>query len=264
MFRLSANVNEILASATVALLFLTATACHEKSSDAAFANGWVTNCSGTDFDAALRKGDLQSASRPVFKINDGLILAIPNDNWPSAKVTPPSVCHSFLDLPQVPYLYFVFRGIWSTGYKQNDIPKDANRDRFLPDLVSVRIENESASVLTEDDAQKVRALIENNKKSWFDRGDIGGMKCRSPSAQGVRYCSGRRALTNADVTEISILSYAPDTPFHLLLADYSSLQYGHIHVYWKVWTLDPARALDIDRDLFRLLKGWNLIPEKTE
>ena len=49
------------------------------------ANGWVTNCSGPEFSKfSPNRNAGPGPARPVFRLNDQLVLAVPTKNMPSA------------------------------------------------------------------------------------------------------------------------------------------------------------------------------------
>src|ERR1700686_5503623 len=97
--------------ATVTIIMSCGSPPHPK-----LANGWVTNCSDPEFSKfSQTSGAGPGPARPVFRINDQLVLAVPKNNGPSAGriEREPRECRTISDLPKVPYLYFVIRGNWS-------------------------------------------------------------------------------------------------------------------------------------------------------
>jgi len=231
------------------------------------ANGWVTNCSGPAFSRFAQGGTAgPGPDRPVFKINDQLVLAVPKMNWPSAGKfdSEPRECRQISDLPLAPYLYFVISGNWSAGYKPEDIPIVGGNKDFEPDVVTVRIEREIRSNLSEEEQQRLDQ--ERWKGLQYDsteRREIGGLTCFVPKGWGpvLGFCSGRRTTSDPDVTA---LRYRKDSaiPFILLLADYRSSRHGGIHVYWNVWTSDVSHVLDFDAAIWKSIEDWNLLNSK--
>jgi hypothetical protein len=145
---------QYLSAATVVAMLATVTittSCDGPPQNPQLANGWVTNCTGPAFGRFSGNGSTgPGPERPVFKINDQLVLAVPKNNWPSAgnfERDPPK-CTQFSDLPTAPYLYFVIRGNWSAGYKPGDIPIVSGNRQFQPDIITVRIQREIINPLS--------------------------------------------------------------------------------------------------------------------
>jgi hypothetical protein len=245
----------------------TLSACDSDSSSPQLANGWVTNCSGPDFSKFSQTSSTgPGSSRPVFRVTDQLVLAVPKGNWPSAGRIEhqPRKCRAISDLPQVHYLYFVIQGNWSGVYNPNDVPLAGGKKAFLPDAVTVRVEREPPSKLS---TEEQRGMDQIGAKHWNDlpnKREIGGWICgryfmpRDPNTKGGWTCHGQRAPSDPDTIRVETKSYK-SSPFVLLDADYESSHYGGIHVYWMVWTLDVAHARDIDQAIWNSLTEWNLI-----
>lgn len=237
------------------------TSCDSPPSNPQLSNGWVTNCSGPEFSKFSQNGSSgPGPERPVFKINDKLVLAVPKKNWPSTSGTDsePRDCRKISDLPPVPYLYFVISGNWSAGYKPEDIPIVAGNRQFQPDVATVRIEREMPERRSADELQK---LDQSQRKAQQDDSagtrEIGGLTCLVPKpGQDWFICSGSRTSSDTEVTRLRYREYSA-TPFILVLSEYTSARYG-VHVYWKVWISDVSHALDIDRAIWNLIKEWNL------
>jgi hypothetical protein len=201
-------------------------------------NGWVTNCSGPEFSKFSPNRNVDPGTvRPVFRINDQLVLAVPTKNVPSAGriEDEPSACRTIADLPEVPYLYFVIQGGWSGVYKPEDVPLSGDRKRFRPDAVTVRIEREPPSTLSVDDQREIDRSV---SKFWhedlrWNPQDFGGLTCGKmadavPSPNmGAMLCSGHRAPSDPEDIRFDTHSYGI-TPFLLLQADYRSSHYGGI------------------------------------
>jgi hypothetical protein len=246
------------------------TGCGSAPQNSQVENGWVTNCKGTQFDKFTRpRGDGPGPSRPVFKVNDQLVLAVPAVNVPSAGriENGPQVCRSIADLPSVPYLYFVIQGDWSGVYNPQDIPLENGNRQFQPDAVTVRVEREPPSTLSVDDQRKIDESVH---KVWHDDirdpQEIDGLICgkieqAAPnSSKGGMLCSGQRSPSDPDEIRFDTHSYRI-TPFLLLQADYKSSHYGGIHIYWQVWTLGISHGREIDRAIWKSLTEWNLVDE---
>jgi hypothetical protein len=243
----------------------TLAACNSGSPSPELANGWVTNCRGPQFSKFSRDGSVgPGPARPVFKIANQFVLAVPAGNWPSTERIErvPRACRSLSDLPEIPYLYFVIRGNWSGSYNPKDIPLDGGRKQFLPDVVTVRIERETLGTSSIEDQSRIASV-----KAFYDnllsKQEIGGLTCgrnriaSDPNLKGGLFCSGHR--TPADPDTIAFKTFSYDTPFVLIDANYASTRYGGIHVYWSVWTVDVAQGRDIDQAVWKSLTEWNLI-----
>jgi hypothetical protein len=201
--------------------------------------------------------------RPTFKINDELVLAVPQKNWPSAGKfdRAPPECRKISDLPLAPYLYFVISGNWSADYKPGDIPIVGGKRDFEPDIVTVRIEREVPSKISVQEQQRLdQERWEGLQYDSTERREIGGLTCFVPKGWGPTwgFCFGRR--TSLD-PELTALRYRRDSaiPFVLMLADYRSSRHRGIHVYWQGWVSDVSRALDIDAAIWKSIEDWNLL-----
>lgn len=238
-------------------------ACGSESRDPRLANGWVRNCEGPEFSKlSLNRPVDRNSLPPVFKITDKLVLAVPQQQVPSSASIErePSNCHKIADLPFVPYLYFVIKGRWSEGRLVEDAPNiDVQRGDAL-DLVTVRLEQEpGGAISTKETEKKNLQLREWQRRDSSGTRDIGGLSCFIPKAAfGWTDCSGRRSADSGDSTVLTYKQYGT-TPYILVLADYTSPQYGGIHVYWKVVTASDLYLLDIDRAVWSSIKSWNLV-----
>jgi hypothetical protein len=237
--------------------------------DAQVANGWVTNCNGPQFSNFSHDDSAgPGPARPVFRITDQLVLAVPKGNRPSAGriEREPHECRTLSDLPQVAYLYFVIWGKWSGSYNPKDVPLDGGKKQFLPDAVTVRIERETLGTSSIEDQSRI-ASVKEFYDNLLSKREIGGLTCGrhgippDPSRKGGLFCSGHR--TPADPDTIAFRTFSYDTPFVLIDADYPSTHYGGIHVYWSVWTLDVANGPDIDQAVWKSLTDWNLVSESA-
>jgi hypothetical protein len=244
------------------------TSCGSDTQNPQLANGWVTNCSGPEF-SKFSQTDGAGPVRPVFRINDQLVLAVPKGNSPSAGriEREPRVCRTISDLPRVPYLYFVIQGNWSGNYNPNDVPLDGGRKKFLPDIVTVRIERDLSGASTGDEQRKVEQIGSKFRNDLFDKQEIGGLTCGRtampphPGYEGGLLCWGHLTSSDPDTLAFSAFAYEDMTPFVWIDAHRRSKHYGGIQVYWQVWTLDVAHGRDIDQAIWKKLTEWNLIEE---
>ena len=224
------------------------------------ANGWVTNCAGPAFSRFSENGSSgPGTARPVFKINDQLVLAVPKENWPSAGKfeREPTKCTQFGDVPPAPYLYFVIRGNWSAGYKSGDIPIVNGEKQFQPDIITVRIQREIVNPLPVEEQEKVKKLLrEWARQDSTGSREVGGLTCSIPNYAGTPpRCSG--GPSNAEL-KLHYSSYSA-TPFVLVNADYPSSRYGRIQVYWQGWISDVTHAVDIDAAIWKSIEDWDLL-----
>src|ERR1700758_2804626 len=100
------------------------TSCDSQSRNPQLEWGWVTNCTGPEFNKVSQdSGSSPGPDRPVFKINDQFVLAVPKKNRPYANKLDhePRECKKISDLPPVVFLAFVFAGT-SSGDKPQDVP----------------------------------------------------------------------------------------------------------------------------------------------
>src|ERR1700690_1424431 len=206
-----------MALATVAFAAIMAS-CHSDThtDNSQLANGWVTNCAGPEFSSVARTGSAGSGTdRPVFRINDQLVLAVPMQNWPSTRLDgAPRICRQVSDLPQAPFLYFVMSGSWSKGYKAEDIPIVGGNKQFQPDVVTVRIEREIADTRSVEEQQKIRQMIaEVRRDNSIGTREVGGLTCFVPKPAVMYFsCSGNRSKTDPDVIWLRYRDH-PGTPF---------------------------------------------------
>ena len=230
--------------------------------DSQLANGWVTGCTGPEFNRIPRGiSSASSAEKPVFKISDQLVLAVPKTNWPSANRIDhaPRECRTIRDLPTSHYLYFVIRGSWSAGYKPEDIPVVGGSKQFQPDAVTVRIEKEVPSRLSAEERRKVEQI----QRKWqqdYSKGtqEIDGLTCLIPVV-GVEWtnCFSSRKNSGSGVARLRYRR-GYGTSFVLIQADYAAPRYGGVHVYWQTWTSDITHAMSIDNEIWESLGAWNI------
>src|SRR5580698_6612236 len=101
------------------------TSCDSDSRNAQLKNGWVTNCAGPVFTLGAQPGSSGTdTERPVFRINDQFVLAVPKSNAPfGASIDrEPRECKKISDLPPAHFLSFEISGSWSAPYRSEDIP----------------------------------------------------------------------------------------------------------------------------------------------
>jgi hypothetical protein len=225
--------------------------------------GWVTNCTGPAFTkfGIPRPG----AERPVFKITNQLVLAVPREHWPDASSidAEPTQCTNISDVPQAHFVTFYIQGDWSSGYKPEDIPNEpgGSRKMFRPDSVWVRVEPEQPSTLSPDEEKKVAQMVwEYRHLDNEGTFESGGLTCPIPKLQQPYLCYGAGTKTDPDVPIFMYDKYK-FTPFVRLKGDYPSSKYGRIHIYWSTWTSDMSHGIDIDKAVWRTLAEWNLLPE---
>jgi hypothetical protein len=255
----SSVIGDLLA-ALAATALMTSCDSHSSSRNPQLANGWVTNCSGPEFSKFSQNGHAgRGPERPVFKINDHLVLAVPKENWPSTTGIDgePHECKKLNDVPLANFLYFVIRGNWSAGYKPEDVPIVSGERQFQPDIITVRIQREIINPLSVEEQRKVKQILEEfRKKEAEGSREVGGLTCSIPNYAGSPpHCSGSRP--NSEV-HLSYSSYSA-TPFVFVNAEYPSSRYGRIQVYWQGWTSDISHALDIDAAIWKSIADWNLL-----
>lgn len=242
------------------VIVATLTSCDSQPSDPRLELGWVTNCTGPAF--AKFGNSPPGPDRPVFRITDQLVLAVPKQNRPEASPLEhmPDKCIKVSDLPKTGGLVFVIQGNWSAGYSLADIPTvEGNKKQFRPDLVLVRVQPEPPSKLSAQGQREVERWVQKNlQNDYLPWRDAGGLACRIAKVGGDVYCLGHRTDGELDVTKVTDRRYSY-TRFVLLQADYVSAHYGRIHVFWQVWTSDVAHGLDIDRAVWDVLAKWNLL-----
>jgi hypothetical protein len=245
----------MLATAVVAM------SCDSHPRDPNLERGWVTNCVGPDFSKLSQNGSAgPGPDRPVFRINDQLVVAVPKKNQPVANSIdrPPAECKNVRDLPPAGFLFFAFSGNWSSGYKAEDVPWIGG-ERVRPDLVTVRIQPEIPSTLSAEERQKIDKLIREQQRN-FSEGprEIGGLTCFVPKMRSFPYveCSGSRP---GDSDLVKLRFKRVGASFVLLQADYPSSRYGGIHVYWQTTTSDVSHWRDIEEETWKSVAEWNLL-----
>jgi len=237
--------------------------------DAQLANGWVTNCSGPDFKKFAQVGGVgPGPPRPVFKINDQLVLAVPKGNWPSAgRINhEPYKCREISDLPNVPYLYFVIQGNWSGGADRKDAPLDVRDKKVIPDAVTVRVEHYRTGLSPSDEVAMDQVVSKYDNK-MADKHDVGGLTCGRfvptppTNEQGGQLCWVQRTSSDPDDLRMKTAVDEKKSPLVFVDATNTSKRYGGLLVYWQVWTSDLAHARDIDQAIWNSLAEWNLVSE---
>jgi hypothetical protein len=235
--------------------------CDSSPRDPNLERGWVTNCVGPEFGRFAQKGAAgPGPDRPVFRINDQLVVAVPKKNQPVANSIdrPPAQCRNVHDLPPAGFLFFAFVGNWSTGYKPEDVPSAAG-ERVRPDLVSVRIQPEAPSTQSAEERQKIDTIMREQQRNFYEeRREIGGLTCLVPKMRSFPYieCSGSRP---GDSDLVKLRFKQVNASFVLLQADYASSRYGGIHVYWQTTTSDVSHWRDVEEEVWRLLTDWDLL-----
>jgi len=229
-------------------------------------NGWITNCTGPAF-SQLTNGEegSQRVKRPVFKVNDQLVLAVPVENLPSSSSieSEPAHCKEISDLPPAGYLTFAIAGNWSAGYKPEDIPTVGTGKQFTPDVVAVRIQPEfdnSTAEQKEHDQEMIKGAVEQESTGTLQFGRATCFLSKWSSMDTS--CFGGTRVSDTDFMRARYGRYAA-TPFVLVIADYPSIRYGGIHVFWKAWTLDPSHIPDIDETIWKSINEWNVLNNST-
>jgi hypothetical protein len=146
--------------------------------EAELKNGWITTCTGPAFNQLPNGEDSsQRSKRPVFKVNDQLVLAVPVANFPSASSidSEPAHCKTVSDLPLAKYLTFAISGKWSSGYKPEDVPTVSKEKQFTPDVVAVRIQPEFDSAAVEEkghDQQMIKGAVQQDSTGTLQLGRV--------------------------------------------------------------------------------------------
>jgi hypothetical protein len=234
--------------------------------EVALKNGWITNCTGPAF-SQLPNGEegSQHSERPVFKVNDQLVLAVPVANLPSASGidSEPAHCKTVSDLPPAKYLAFAISGKWSAGYKPQDIPTVGTEKQFTPDVVAVRIQPEFDNSTREEKDHRQQMIMGAVQQDSTGTLQLGRVTCFLSKWSAMdTSCFAGSSVSESDFMSVRYGKYAA-TPFVLVIADYSSIRYGGIHVFWKTWTLDPSHIPDIDETIWKSIDEWNLLNNST-
>jgi len=244
------------------------TSCDSSSQDPSLEWGWVTNCVGPDFSKLSQSGGTGSGTdRPVFRINDQLVLAVPKKNRPYTNSIErlPHECRTISDIPLAQFFSFVIWGEWSAGYKRENVrwsdgmpPKDVR-----PDLVSVRIEPQSAfpvsnAAVTPEQRQKAEQTLKEAQASLYEgTREVGGLSCLVPKGGVTMFHCSETTTQNGDGVKLDYRQL--NASFVVIQADYTSSRYGGIHVYWKTVTSDVSHWRDIDEEVWKLISEWNLL-----
>jgi hypothetical protein len=220
----------------------------------------VTNCAGPEFGKFGGAGP--GPDRPLFKVTDQLVLAIPKEHRPSANSIDHELrqCTKISDLPPAHFVEFMIQGNWSADYDLKDIPAIKGGPKQLrPDRVWVRIEAESwrDEHFPAEEQQKIDQEIDQH--TWrFTNNEgsptfgVGALTCTRS------YCYGSGNKTEPDVPRFTYHEYA-HASFVLVQGDYPSSMYGRIHVYWQAWTSDISHGMDIDETIRKTLAEWNVL-----
>src|SRR5580658_329502 len=233
--------------------------------EAELKNGWITNCTGPAFNQLPNGEDRsQGSKRPVFKVNDQLVLAVPVANLPSASSidSEPAHCKTVSDLPPAQYVTFAISGDWSAGYKPQDIPTVGKGKQFTPDVVAVRIQPEFDNSTPEEKDRRHQMIMGAVQQDSTGTLQLGRLTCfLSKWTSMDTMCLGA-GISESDFMRVRYGRYAA-TPFVLVIADYPSIRYGGIHVFWRAWTLDPSNIPIIDEAIWKSIDEWNLLQNVT-
>jgi hypothetical protein len=255
---LSATGAIVLAALVIAIT----TSCNSHVPSPQLGWGWVTNCAGPEFSKFGGSGP--GPQRPVFRITDQLVPAVPKNYRPygTAIDREPRECRTINDLPRSNFLGFVFAGNWSAGYKREDVPSlpDLAAKDVRPDLVTVRIDRESPITRSAEEQQKIDEMLREAHARDLQGGarEVAGLTCVVPKIPYYPwfFCSGPRSVGS----ELVKLQFKQEnSSFVLILADYSSSRYGGTRIYWKTVISDISHWRDIDQEMWRLLADWNLL-----
>lgn len=241
----------------VGLIATTATAvalsgCDSNHRNWTLENGWVTNCAGPDFKKFSEDGAASPGpDRPVFRINDQLVLAVPKKYWPSSQSIDhePLTCTKISDLPIVRFVYFHIQGNWSAGYKPNEVPFGTSGQRIQPDWVEVRFESAPPRKLS---AEERKAGEENRRKVeqlWGEQHQIAGLTCSV-------YCWKGKP---GDFDFVQLKYQGLNASFIKIYAGYQSPKYGGTAMYWEALTSDLSHWRDINDEAWKLIADWNLL-----
>ena len=195
--------------------------------------GWVTNCVGPQFSKFARNGQPgPGPERPVFKINDQLVLAVPAENSPRSVSIDhaPRTCTKFSDLPKVPYVYFYFQGKWSGNVK-------------------VRIERKEA---LEDSPEIQEARRKAEQELSKDMYQVSGLTC----IRGYEWCS---AVRPGDSDVVRLKYQRLNDSGVAIYTGYASHKYGGSSMWWWTVTSDLAHWRDIDDEVRKRIAEWNLL-----
>lgn len=236
-------------------------ACDTESTTSKPNHGWITNCVGPEFDRAGKGSQaVIETTRPVFKITDELVLAVPVENSPSASelANPPKVCNRLTDVPPINYLTFVIRGNWSRGYSSEDLRMGQRDPQFVPDVVAVRLEAETARPISADEELQFKALEKSADEVLYSgTTSLNGMECKIPKYGGGGYCTGSHHDPDLQV----FYNEYSSTPFVFVNANYRTAQFNGVRVYFQLWTLHPESIPDVDAAIWEYLNQWRLFHE---
>jgi len=173
----------------------------------------------------------------------------------------PRECRQISDLHAVGHVEFIIRGDWSSEHNVVDISNvSGNLKSFRPDRVWVRIEPERPSQLSPAEQEQFNeARGKALQRESVGTREIGGLTCFVSNYAGVKhFCSGHRSPTDLDTTTVT-LKFDASTSFVLIQADYPSLRYGCVHIYWQAWTSDASHWRDIEEAIWNHVADWNLL-----
>lgn len=214
--------------------------------------GWVTNCVGPEFSRFARNGAPgPGPERPVFRISDQLVLAVPKKYWPWSQSIDhePRTCTKISDLPVVRVIYFYVQGNWSAGYKTSDLPFGISGQRLQPDRVMVRVEDEPAPKLSTEDRKAAEENRRKVERLWGEPREIAGLTCSA-------YC-WKGQSGDSDFVQLKYEVLNPS--FIQIYAAYWSPRYGGTGMHWQVVISDLSHWRDIDDEVWKLIADWNLL-----
>jgi len=242
-------------------------ACAIAACDASHSNdprleaGWVTNCAGPAF--SKFGGSSPGPDRPVFRVTDKLVLAVPKEFRPvSGRIDrEPSKCAQISDLPRNVLLEFILQGDWSAGSSLADIPTvSGNLKMFRPDRVWVRIEKDIRPRISPEEEREFDEIdAAYARDTYIGQRDIAGLTCPISKHVGeLSHCSGKRNPSDLDVVKLRYNDHSASS-FILIQSDYVSSRFGGILVYWQAWTSDVSHWRDIEDAIWKHVAEWNLL-----
>jgi len=217
--------------------------------------GWITNCAGAEFKVFTHDGAAgPGPDRPVFRISDQLVLAVPREYTPSSQSIErePRTCTKINDLPVVRFLYFDFQGKWSKGYKPNDVPVGFSGQRVQPDRVMVRIQRDPPRNLSPEQRKEGEENRRKVEQLWGTPRETAGLTCSV-------YCWKGNPFRDPDFKQLKYQNL--NSSFIQIYADYWSPKYGGTTMSWEVVTSDLSHWSAIDDEVWKRVAEWNLLKE---
>lgn len=245
--------------------------CNPTQEERKLKAGWVTNCVGPEFSRFAQNGAAgPGPARPVFRVNDHLVLAIPGEYGPwSGKIDhEPSTCRKISDLPWLGFIGFQFQGGWSAGYNPKDVPwvDGADPKHVYPDHVVVLVSSQPAlPKLSDQESRAAREKYLETERTLDAQAreirEIAGLRCRFPKLGLATYCTNGEP-GNPDSLQLNV--WPRNASFFEIKAYYFSSKYGGMSVSWQTLTSDVSHWRDIEATMWRLIADWNLLDRKED